>query len=891
MTRLFRRIWFAITLRRREDDLVDELALHRQMKADELRANGVAEADIAAATQRSMGNDLLARERSQDEWVSPWLQDITKDITFGVRMLAKDRRFTLAAVLALSLGIGVNSSVFAIVNLALFKELPFHEAERLVDLRLNDARGGGSVSPADFLEWRASATSFEGLAATAMTTLNLSDDANGAERLRGAFFSFNTERLLRVSPVAGRGFMAEDEQPGAPAVVLISYEVWQARYGGEPVVGRAVRVNGAPSTIVGVMPPRFAFPMLAEAWVPLTRTQLEAAPRDRRSLAVFGRLKDGVTIAEARAEMTTMSSRIADQYPRTNQQLAFSLATLKDAMNLGRDSAIMATLLGAVGFVLLVACANVASLLLARATHRTREMAVRASLGATRWRLIRQLLIECSLIALVAAMVGYWLSRFGAREIARAFGVYEAGTPSGTVMPYWVDLSTDAYQVMFVGVACLVASLGIGLAPAWHLARTNLNDVLKDGGRTGAATVRARALTGSLIVGQLALTVVLVSGAGLMLRTFAKLYFTDLVVDTQGVAAMRVVLPVEKYPTFEHQRKFFHALDERLSTIPAFASAALVSEIPFMPLGFVLTGLHIQGEELVAGHDLPQAYSMSVGPRFFETLGLAVVRGRSLAPADDDPGQEGTVVNERFAARFFPNGDAIGRRIRFTMPTGRSGPWLTIAGISRTLPSFVRAEETEPVAYVPLDADVRQPRAMSLIVRGTDRHAEMRPLIAAARAQVAALDPNLPIFAVQTLDNAVAMGRNSTRLIGSWFVTIGVIALVLAAVGLYAMTAHSVSQRTQEIGVRMALGAQTTQVLWLFMRRAVTQLVLGVTLGIAGTLAVGQLMAAFVRDTNPRDPLTLGLVCALLIAVMLSASVWPARKAARVDPVEALRAD
>lgn len=458
-------------------------------------------------------------------------------------------------------------------------------------------------------------------------------------------------------------------------------------------------------------------------------------------------------------------------------------------------------------------------------------------------------------------------------------------------MPYWVDLSTDAYQVMFVGAACLVASVGIGLAPAWHLARTNLNDVLKDSGRGGAATTRARALTGSLIVGQLALTVVLVSGAGLMLRTFSKLYFTDLVVDTTGFAAMRVVLPVEKYPTFEHQRRFFHALDERLSSTPTLASAALVSEIPFMPLGFVLTGLDIQGEEPAAGHALPQAYSVTVGPRFLETLGLAVIQGRSLAPSDSAPGQEGTVVNQRFAARFFPNGDAIGRRIRFTVPTGRTGPWLTIVGISRTLPSFVRAEETEPVAYVPLDADVRQPRTMSLIVRGTDRHMDMKPLISAAREPVAGLDPNLPIFATQTLDNAVAMGRNSTRLIGSWFVTIAVIALVLAAVGLYAITAHGVSQRTQEIGVRMALGAQTTQVLWLFMRRAITQLVLGVAIGIAGTLAVGRLMTAFIRDTNPRDPLTLGLVCTVLILVMLSASAWPARKAARVDPVEALRAD
>ena len=674
-------------------------------------------------------------------------------------------------------------------------------------------------------------------------------------------------------------------------MTLISYEIWQSRYGGESVVGRAIRVNGEPSTIVGVMPPRFSFPMLAQAWVPLGRVQLQAAPRDRRSLSVYGRLKDGVEVAEARAEMTTLAARIAEQHPQTNKQLALSVATLRDNKVQRQDPQIFATLLGAVGFVLLVACANVASLLLARATHRSREMAVRASLGASRWRLVRQLLIECTLIALLAGVVGYWLSIFGAREIGRAFGIYEVGSPGGVVMPYWVDLSTDSYQLLFVGVACLLTSVGIGLMPAWHLAGTNVHDTLKAGGRTDAATSRARTVTSALIVAQLALTLVLLSGAGLMVRSFASLYFTDRVIDTSGFVTMRIVLPVEKYPTFEHQRRFFESLDERLAGTPVFASATLVSEIPFMPLGFVMNGLSIQGQEPAAASELPQAFSVTVGPRFLETLGLATTQGRSLAPVDGLTGREGAVINGRFAAKFFPRGDALGQRIRFTTPTGRNGPWLTVVGISQTLPSFIRAEETEAVAYVPLAADVRQPRSMSLIVRGTDAGAGVQPLVTAAREQVARLDPNLPVFAVQTFDEAVAMGRNSTRMIGSWFVTIGVIALVLAAVGLYALTAHGVAQRTQEIGVRMALGARSGQVTWLFVRRAVAQLALGVVAGIAGTLAVGKLLNAFLRNTEPRDPLTLAAVIALLVIVALTASIWPARRAATVDPVVALRAD
>jgi len=887
MMRLLRRIAFLV---RRRDDVAEEIELHRQMKADELRAKGMPEEQIRAATQRALGNDMSAREQSHDVWVPLWLQDVSQDLKFGARMLIKDRRFTVAAVLALGLGIGLNNSVFTFVKAAMFKELPFPNPERLVDVRLNDTRGMGSVSPADFLEWQATATCFEGLGAAAGTTLNVSDEQAGADRLRGAFLSANTGQLLRVRPVAGRDFLPSDAEPGAPAVLLISHEVWQSRYGGEPVIGRAVRVNGQPSTIVGIMPPRFAFPMMAQAWVPLTMVQLRAAPRDRRSLGVFGRLKHERSLMDAQAEMATIASRIAAEHPN-NQPLTLSITTLGDGRPAKRDSAIYATLLGAVGFVLLVACANVASLLLARATDRSREMAVRASLGAPRWRLIRQLMVECSLIAILAGVVGYWLSLFGANEIAQAFGIYEVGAPGGTVMPYWVDLSTDSYTVLFVGVACLVTSLAIGMAPAWHVAGTNVNEAPKEGGRTGTSTARAHAMTGGLIVTQLALTVVLLSAAGLTLRSFATLYFTDLVIDTKNVVSMRVLLPVEKYPTFDHQRRFFEALDERLSANPRFASAALISDVPFMPLGFVLSGLSIQGQDIVPGVDLPQAFSVTVGPRLLEVLRVPLTQGRALTASDTQPGQEGVVINERFAGRFFPQGDAVGQRIRFTAANGRTGPWLTVVGVVRTLPSFVRAEETEPVAYVPLAVDARQPRSMSVLVRGVDPGAGPQALVAAVREHVAALDPNLPVFAVQTMDDAVRMGRNSARMFGVWFVTIAGIALVLAAVGLYALTAHGVAQRKREIGVRMALGARSSQVTWLFVRRSAIQLGLGLTIGTTGALMIGKLLSAFIRGTDPRDPLTIVVVGVLLMIVGFSASVLPARKAARIDPVSALRAD
>lgn len=889
---LLRRFWYIATRRRQELDLADELAFHREMKAQELREEGVSEAGLAAATRKAMGNDLTSRQHARDVWVWPWLQDTTQDVRFAVRMLLKDRRFTAAAVVALGLGIGLNNAVFTIVNTAMFKDLPFGEPDRLIDVRLLDVRGMGPVSAPDYREWRDTARLFEGLGAHASGTMNLSDDRRSAERLRGGYLSANVLSLLRTVPVAGRGFLDEDERPGAEPVTLLSYEIWQSRYGGEPIVGRGIRVNGSPSTVIGVMPKGFAFPMLAQAWQPLPALSgFDSAGRNRRMLGVFGRLTEGTDLPAARAEMETISAAIARANPDTHKDLRLSVMTLSDSTIVTRrDAGILATLMGAVAIVLLIACANVASLLLARSTHRSREVAIRASLGATRWRVIRQQLIECGLIALMASALGVWLSILGARQIAQAFGVYEAGAPGGAVMPYWVDLSFNTAAWMFLGAVALFASLAAGLVPAWHLSKTNANDILKDGGRLGSATLRARRMTGSLLIAQLALTVVLLSAAGLLTRSFLALYFKDLVIDTRGVITARIALPPGKYPARASQQQFLDRLDQRLAAAPGLASATMSSDTPLMPLGFLLSPIEIDGHETLPLPERPQVFAVTVGPRFFETIGLPVTRGRALSDADGLRAQEGAVVNEKFAARFFPDGDVLGQRIRITTPTtGDEAPWFTIVGISRTMPTFIRSEETEPAVYLPMRAEPRPHRNVSVIARATDAGAGIALAAEALREQVSAIDPDLPVFAVQTLDEAAAMGRNSNRMIGSWFAVIAAIALVLSVVGLYALTAHGVAQRSQEIGVRMALGARSAQVVWLFLRRTFIQLVVGLSFGLAGALAIGNL--PFFRGSNPRDPVTLGLVCLVLIAVAVGASLWPARTAARIDPATVLRGD
>ena len=824
----------------------------------------------------------------------PWLQDISQDVRFGVRMLTKDRRFTIAAVIALALGVAVNNSVFTIINAALIRDLPFEDPSRLIRVAMIDNRGDRlALTYQEFQEWHASLTSFEGLSADTSNTMNVSDPGQPAVRLRGTYISATGFSLLRVQPALGRRFLAEDEREGASPVAILSFDVWQGRYGGDPaIVGRSIRVNDVPTTVVGIMPRGMNFPLTAEIWQPLsTIPGLATLPRSTRMFSVFGRLKDSADLDTMRAEAETVAARLAQEFPESNTDVRAAVMTLKESYT-GNGWNLLMTLMIAVGFVLLIACANVANLLLAKAAQRSREIAIRASLGATRWRIIRQLLIECTLIALVAGIVGFVLSVFGARAMAMAFNVIEVGAPDGAVKPFWVDLTMNGVAWTFLGLLCLLASLGAGLIPAWHLAKTDVNDTLKDGGRSGSSGIRARRMAGGLMIAELALTLILLTSAGLMIRSFFALYLKDVVVDTNGLVTMRLALPMEKYATTEQRQRFIDALDVRLSSLPMFTSITLGSDIPVQPMGSASRSLTLEEHPPRAGEKPPSVTYVDVGPRYLETFGLRILRGRGLSDADGRPGQEGVVVNERFASMYFANDEVLGQRIQLTgpaLPTEKA-PWLTIVGVTPTLPVFFPGRMGEPAVYVPYHADPAQQRFVSVIVRAGDRTSKMGATTT-LREHVAALDPGLPLFALQTMDEAVARSRMSARTLGSWFIILALIALTLASVGLYALTAHGVAQRTQEIGVRMALGARPAQVVWLFIGRTAVQLVAGLALGLWGSLAVGNLLRGFLTEIDPRDPLTLSFVVALLVAVALIASLLPSRRAARVDPAVALRAE
>jgi putative ABC transport system permease protein len=719
--------------------------------------------------------------------------------------------------------------------------------------------------------------------------VNLSDDSP-AERLSGNFITPNLFRTLRTAPILGRDFTEDDNRPGAPGVAIIGFALWQSRYGGQSsVLGHAVRANGVPVTIIGVMPENFGYPLAAEFWQPLEMLpRLHQMPRGDAAIGTVGRLKDGSSIEQAQAEVLTIGARIAQAHADTSKDLKVSLVGLQNGQAEG-GARFLYTLLGAVGLVLLIACANVANLLLARSAQRSREIAVRAAMGASRWRIVRQLLIECALIAIVAGVLGLYLSYFGSNIMAAAFDAREIGAPDKAHRPYWVDLSANSLTWMFLIGLCLFSTVAAGLLPALQVSRTNVNDVLKEGGRTGSAAPRSRRLTSVFTIAQIALALIMLTSAALFVRNFMSLYMKDLVIDTHDVVTLRVALPQEKYGSVDQKRAFYRQLDDRLTGMSTWSASTIGSDIPLQPLGFGTRGLLIDGRESPPDEKPPQITYVDVGARYFETIGLPITRGRDLRADDSLTGREGAIVNQRFAEKFFPGADPIGQRIQMNSANEPNAglPWLTIVGVVPTLPNFFPDHMADPVVYAPLDADVNPSRAVSIIVRGPSKALAATSL----RDEVRALDADLPVYAIQTLDEAVARSRWPVRVIGSWFLALALIAITLAAVGLYAMTAHGVSQRAQEIGVRMAMGAQAGQVVWLFVRRTIVHVVIGLATGLAGALAMSGLLRNIAREVNPRDPLSLVVVSVIVAVSALAACFLPARRAAMVDPVVALRAD
>ncbi len=806
------------------------------------------------------------------------------NLKYAFRMLVKDPWFTFVAVLALGLGIGVNSTVFTFVNAVLLRGLPFANADQIVHVSgRNTAEGNGlGVSYPDYRDWRAQASTFASLAAYQPTTMNISESGHPPERASGVRVSANAFGIIGERPLTGRDFRDTEDRKGAEPVALLGHGLWKTRYGSDPnVIGRSIRINEIQTTIVGVMAEGMKFPNNADLWIPLV-PDTEMERRDMRSLNLFGRLQPRTSITQARAELTGIAKALERQYPDTNTSIDAEVMTFNDRFNGGPIRVIFLTLMGAVGFVLLIACANVANLLLSRSTRRSREIALRIALGASRGRVIRQLLVESTLLACLGGVLGLLLSLIGVRLFDMA--VADVGKP------YWIRFTMDTTVFAFLVAVCFATGIIFGIVPALQVSKTNLNEILKEGGRGNAGGRRARWLASSMVVAELALTIVLLAGAGLMVRSFMKLYTMDIGVDTSRMLTMRLTLAEKKYPTPEQRRLFYEALLPRLSGIPGLAAASITSAPPASGAGS--RALEIEGRPEADPKRVPQVTTLFVSDTYFDTLGVTMRQGRPLRDVDGKAGSEAVVVNARFVAQHFPGEDVIGKRIRLK-PGGRGPeakqekPWMTIVGVAPTVRQR-NVQDVDPDAVAYLSYRLEPPTGTAILVRS---QADPASLTSAVREAVQATDPDQPVFGVQTMEQAFAQNRWPYRVFGSMFTIFALIALVLSAVGIYAVTAYSVTQRTQEIGVRMALGAQPGQVSWLILRQGLVQLAIGLTLGTAGALAAAPVLRALLVQITPSDPVTLIGIGVVFAVVTVCACLIPARRATRLDPLVALRVE
>jgi predicted permease len=803
-----------------------------------------------------------------------------QDLRFTLRLIAKDRWFSAAAVVALALGIGINAVGFSIVNAAFLRGLPFDNADRLFTLTWQ-GRFRSAISHPELRDWRESSRTFEGFGALRNGTMNISDARGLPEQARGTWITSNVFGLIAQPPLLGRDFSSADEQKGAEPVAIISYTFWKNRYDGDPsVLGTPIRINGSPATIVGVMAEGMRFPNNTEVWAP----EIPDAARDKRearALEVFGLLRAGSSRQEARSEMDGIAKRLIAAYPQDYKNITtVRVETFTERYVGGAAKTMFWAMMGAVGFILLIACANVANLLLSRSASRAREIGIRTALGASRWRIIRQLLLESLVLAVIGGSLGLLLTYTGVHAFDTAI--------SDPGKPYWIDFRVDTVVLGYVAGICVLTALLFGLAPALHVSKTSSHEVMKESGRGTVGNRRASWISGTMVVIELALTVVLLAGAGLMVRSFMNLERFELGFPTDHVVTMRLELPESKYATPEARAGFYDRLMPRLAGIPGVESVAVTTTVP--PFRAFDRAFDVDGRAAAQSDaDRLRSSVVTISPQFFEALSAPLRRGRGFNAADGAHGSESVIVNERFAAQFFAGEDPIGRRIRFINRDAAPGSpvpaWRTIVGISPTIRhAETRQVESDPVIYVPLRQD--PPARASLIARSL-----LPPgsLVDPLRRAVQEVDADQPLFTIQTLVRMMDEERWPFRLFGATFGIFGIIALALASLGLYAVMAYSVTQRTPEIGVRMALGAQPRQVRWMVLRLGLTQVAIGLTIGLGGAFLLSRIVERVLVGLTPNDPVTFLSVTAVLTTVAIIACLVPARRATRIDPLAALR--
>ena len=801
-----------------------------------------------------------------------------KDLRYGIRGLLKHRGFTAVAVMTLALGIGANTTIFSTVDALILHPFSFPNQDRLVVVYEQNRAVGivrGSVAPGNFTEWRDQNKVSEQLVAIQQKSFDVSDGSH-PERFPGYGVTQGFFDTLGVKAARGRTLLPEDSEPGSEQVVVLKHSFWQQHFAGDPgIVGKSINLNRKQFTVVGVMPADFNYPYNGgDMWTPLVFDQKEQKDRGDHYLRVIGLLKPGISLAQAQAEMRSIAQRAQQQFPETNSGRDASVVTLTDDAVRGARTGVP-IIMGAVIFVLLIACANVANLLLVRAASRQRETAVRLALGASRSRIIRQALTESALLGLLGGALGLFISVWAIAALARSI-------PEGfsRFIPGWTHLGINLTVLAFTFGLSMLAGMVAGLAPVWHSTRTNLNEALKAGGRSDSGSSRHNRLRSTLIVSEVALSLVLLIGAALMVRSFVEMQRADLGIKPENVLALQISLPRDSYEDKGKKLAFYEQLLARVGALPGVVKAGAVNIVPFssnyQPSTFQIIGRapFPQGQE----PDVEVRFST---PDYFEAIGTGLRRGRLFNARDDANATRVVLINEAFAKKFLPGEEPIGQRLNFG---GGEKDTQEIIGVVADVKNDDLDEAVDPIAYSPYAQNALP--TMSLVIRGTQ---DPTRLASAVRSEVQAMDPNLPVSNIKPVGQMIAERISPKRLMTYILAVFGLVALLLASVGIYGVMSYAVTQRTQEIGVRMALGAQAIDVLKLVVKNGMTMALVGVAIGLAGAYALTRVLANLLFKVAPTDLVTFAAVSISLIVVALIASYVPARRATKVDPLVALR--
>jgi predicted permease len=835
----------------------------------------------AETVRLTVGTAHRSPRLSREKRSGSVMENLLKDIRIAVRALVRKPGFALIAVLALSLGIGLTTSMFSIVRGVVLRGLPFEEPERIMALLRHNPLEGQTrlaVLVHDFFDWRERQTTFESLAAFQGGNVNLSGGNDRPEQFFGAFITPNTFSLLRVGPILGRNFQEEDAVPGAPPVIMLSYSLWRDRFAEDAeVMGQTVRVNGEQTTIIGVMPERFEFPVNQKLWLPLKVDPLEFERGQGPAFFAFGRLNDGVPVERARAEFAAIARQLEAEYPQTNTGMGVIINPYVYEIIGYQTPPFLYTMLGAVSLVLVIACANVANLLLARAATRSKDVAIRTAMGASRRRVIFQLLAESFVLSVAGAVVGIGIAQVGIELFNRALNVLPQG------LPFWLVITIDPTVVLFVVGLTLAAGLLSGVLPALQASGTDVNAALKDESR-GASSLRIGRLSKTLVVAEVAFSCALLVGAGLMVKSVVNLRTIDLGFAKEDVLTTQVALPDSDYPDPASRTRYFEELLTRLEAKPGVLSAAAATDLPVT--GFGNTTFGIEGESYETRQDYPRTRLAVITPNFFETIDVGVLQGRGFGQQDNADGLPVALVNESYVTRFFADEDPLGTRIRLRRQNVDEA-WLTIVGI---VPDLYLRQGFNPLTpeavYIPFAQT--GPQSASLVIRA---QGDPLALTSVVRDEVAASDPDLPVFLTNTMQQNIDDANWFFGVFGTMFSIFGFVALFLAAIGLYGVMSFSVSRRTHEVGLRIALGARPSNVIRLVLRQGLLQLGIGLGFGLALAAGTSRLLGIMLFEVSPIDPAVFALIVAVLVAAGVLASLVPARRATRVDPMIAMRAE